>query len=770
MMKHSFLVCLLLSWLGVALADPNLDTAIQKPTDDATSILHHQDFERIRSIYRIKVDILMRTLEHTAKKAFLKSVAEDVLALNSESLLGHLALVRYYTMNHDDEEADHHQEILVKLIGDIKKSGDGSLYSPYVVSTLAEADEFAYAGGFETKGKLLSLGEAETTAFLELMVRDDTDQELHPLYFSPQSIRILLEQLDSRVVLNRSHREFYLLSELSRHEEAARMAMVLWLYKNQHPLAGTDYTTRLINQIKEDGNLDLSILSTAIGKPKLVGAKTQDERISQVNLMIDELLKAREQGYADAGALISILSHTLPDSEKNHELYQQLLEDSAQHGGPIAKYLLANQMAEQDEKDKRPAISKMYYESFRDGYPPAGISYVLYHGIHPDVEQLAPDEDVLRTLADHGEKRAMILQAISLLSNAKGDESIGGALNVLERLKKYELDLVETNEVAWIYATDRRAEVRDLDEAVRLIKSAYQRFEVKEFNGAFVDTMARVLAESGDYCNAVEYQKYANSLLKKQGLSDSAMEFHVKTLAGYQTSLAAATPYDSCDTPIFSRTDEVDVVGYPTGIYRGETENGTPSGNGRFEWDDGDVYAGTLVNGNYTGFGTYTWSNDGDWPGHVYIGNFQSGKRHGMGYYYWPNGDIYLGMHKNGAQTGWGIAIYSNGARYEGNFVDGMQQGEGVYHWPNGTRYIGSFDKDAFVGSAELLFINGNRYKGQLVNGEMEGVGVFTWLDGTSYAGEFKSGTLNGKGSCIDGNDEQPCVYKDGERIYGENQ
>jgi hypothetical protein len=324
--------------------------------------------------------------------------------------------------------------------------------------------------------------------------------------------------------------------------------------------------------------------------------------------------------------------------------------------------------------------------------------------------------------------------------------------------------------VAWIYATDSRTEVRDLEEAVRLIRSSYERFDVNDFSGPYIDTMARVLAELGDYCNAVKFQKYANKIMKDMGISGSKLEFHNKTLADYQNNLEDAVESDSCDIPIFNRTEVDDAVGYPTGIYRGEMESGIPSGAGRFEWDDGDVYTGSLVKGNYTGIGTYTWANDSEWRGHSYIGNFQSGKRHGIGFYYWPNGDIYLGMHRNGAQTGWGIAIYSNGSRYEGYFVNGMQHGEGVYHWPDGTRYLGSFDKDAFVGTAELLFANGSRYKGQMLKGNMEGEGVFTWSDGASYTGEFKEDKLHGKGICRIGTEEEPCVYKDDKRVYGQSQ
>ncbi len=658
-MKTTLLACLLLLWLGVVFADTKVDANARVSAVDAMSIMDHQDFEHIRNLYRINVDILMRTLGRTAKKEFLKSAAEDVLALNKESLLGHLALVRYYTMNHDDGMADHHQATLVNLIEKIKSSGDGSLYSPYDVSTMVEADEFIYVADFKTKGKILSLGEVEKTAALEVLVWSDADRQLRPLYFNPHSINMMYEQLDDRVVLARSHRVFYLLSELSRLEEAARMAMVLWLYNSKHALAGTDYTDRLTNKIKEDGNLYLSILSTVIGKAKINRAKTKDEQHAEVNAMIDELLKAGEQGYADAGALIHILSNALPDAKKNQGLFQELLEDSAERGGPIAKNLLADQLEEQDATDKKPVISKMYYESFRDGYSPAGISYVLFHMVNSDVEPLVPVKDVLVKLSDHGIQRAMVMLARVLLENAKDGESVGEALRLLEKLKEYELTLLEINEIAWIYAMDSRAKVRDLDEAVRLVKSAYKRFTAEKFNGPFVDTMARVLAELGDYCNAVQFQKYANSLFKKAGHSDHVMEHHGNTLAGYQASLADGSGSDySCDTPIFTRTEDDDAVGYPTGIYRGETVNSTPSGNGRFKWDDGDVYAGALVNGSYTGLGTYTWSNDGNWRGHQYIGSFKSGKRHGMGFYYWPNGNIYLGMHENGAQTGWGISIY----------------------------------------------------------------------------------------------------------------
>lgn len=74
-----------------------------------------------------------------------------------------------------------------------------------------------------------------------------------------------------------------------------------------------------------------------------------------------------------------------------------------------------------------------------------------------------------------------------------------------------------------------------------------------------------------------------------------------------------------------------------------------------------------------------------------YKGEFLNDKRHGIGIYYYSNGDIYGGNWKSDVFEGFGLYIYSSGERYEGEFKLGKKHGKGKYFYMNGTVYEGSW-------------------------------------------------------------------------------
>lgn len=51
-------------------------------------------------------------------------------------------------------------------------------------------------------------------------------------------------------------------------------------------------------------------------------------------------------------------------------------------------------------------------------------------------------------------------------------------------------------------------------------------------------------------------------------------------------------------------------------VYKGESMNGEPFGEGRCKFANGDIYKGKWVNGQRFGLGTYKWNN-----GDKYFGN-----------------------------------------------------------------------------------------------------------------------------------------------------
>ena len=72
----------------------------------------------------------------------------------------------------------------------------------------------------------------------------------------------------------------------------------------------------------------------------------------------------------------------------------------------------------------------------------------------------------------------------------------------------------------------------------------------------------------------------------------------------------------------------------------------------------------------------------------------------GQGNFKTKNGDVYLGIFKNGLINGKGILKYQNGEKYVGFFLNGKKNGIGKIYDINGKVYkCGYWKKDKYIGN-----------------------------------------------------------------------
>ena len=209
--------------------------------------------------------------------------------------------------------------------------------------------------------------------------------------------------------------------------------------------------------------------------------------------------------------------------------------------------------------------------------------------------------------------------------------------------------------------------------------------------------------------------------------------------------------------------------------YSGFFKDGYYNGQGTLIFNGGDIYTGNFKNDDFSGIGTYVWGENGE----KYFGHWQDGKRQGIGKSsledgttstdIWVNDDvseeeITEGCLNGDCQSGYGVALYEDGATYEGFWKNGLFSGEGTLRAADGTVYDGCFEKGRPSGYGVLTTPDGEektglfdrgRYIGELnpntmqgcVSGDcFDGHGVFIYDDGGAYKGDFQNGKAHGYG------------------------
>ena len=130
-----------------------------------------------------------------------------------------------------------------------------------------------------------------------------------------------------------------------------------------------------------------------------------------------------------------------------------------------------------------------------------------------------------------------------------------------------------------------------------------------------------------------------------------------------------------------------------------------------------------------------------DYDNGYYEGDFnEKGERHGIGTFYYDNGNKYEGQWVNGYRTGQGTFTWANGDKYEGQFVNGYLHGNGTIFWANGDKYEGQWVDDSRTGQGTYFWANGDKYEGDFVQGNRTGNGIMTWKDGTRIVCKWNDG------------------------------
>lgn len=110
--------------------------------------------------------------------------------------------------------------------------------------------------------------------------------------------------------------------------------------------------------------------------------------------------------------------------------------------------------------------------------------------------------------------------------------------------------------------------------------------------------------------------------------------------------------------------------------------------------------------------------------GTLYRGDTRNGAPHGNGEFIFPNRDRYQGQVDNGLLNGTGTLSYHDGKRYEGQFAADMPRGKGKLTLANGDTQTGEFTGlHRVVG--ELHTAKGT-YQGTFTNGQIDGDIFFT--------------------------------------------
>lgn len=154
-------------------------------------------------------------------------------------------------------------------------------------------------------------------------------------------------------------------------------------------------------------------------------------------------------------------------------------------------------------------------------------------------------------------------------------------------------------------------------------------------------------------------------------------------------------------------------------------------GNVKITYPDGSTYEGPINEERVKhGDGIYTWrkiAEEGEEPVELakYVGPYANGKKHGLGEFTYPNGDVYKGYFVEDKISGDGTYTYkASGDIFSGTWTDGVKDGEGCYKYG----------------------ADGSVLKGTWVSGVIS-AGTWTFTDGTVFTGSFSDGKPVGPGS-----------------------
>ena len=159
------------------------------------------------------------------------------------------------------------------------------------------------------------------------------------------------------------------------------------------------------------------------------------------------------------------------------------------------------------------------------------------------------------------------------------------------------------------------------------------------------------------------------------------------------------------------------------GRYIGEIKNGLRHGKGKMIYNNGNIYEGNWLNDLFDGKGNYLHKKygqniSGDWEnGYLIRGQiiFFKGVMGEEKYI----GEVLYSFFGYPVPHGMGAYFYMNGDKYVGEFVDYKKEGKGTFTWANGDSYCGFWQDDEYHGNG-ILNKDGVIKEGNWINGELE--------------------------------------------------
>ena len=149
----------------------------------------------------------------------------------------------------------------------------------------------------------------------------------------------------------------------------------------------------------------------------------------------------------------------------------------------------------------------------------------------------------------------------------------------------------------------------------------------------------------------------------------------------------------------------------------------------------------SIVAADFQGEGRLQFQN-----GDLYQGEFVGGKMEGKGLLQSLKGDVYEGTFKNGFKHGRGKMTYANGvAWYEGEWNYNKIEGDGISVDELGNRYEGRFSGNMRNGQGKCFYANRSRFQGIFQN-NLPLKGTLTLEDGTQFDGDWKDDMFSGVG------------------------
>ena len=169
------------------------------------------------------------------------------------------------------------------------------------------------------------------------------------------------------------------------------------------------------------------------------------------------------------------------------------------------------------------------------------------------------------------------------------------------------------------------------------------------------------------------------------------------------------------------------------GQYEGELFDGKRHGKGKIIYEGTkNVYEGEWVNDEATGQGSYI-CGPGAWFGQLYVGLHKDGAREGEGELTSKNGNKYIGSWKRDKKDGKGKMVFANGDVYEGSWMCDVIDGKGSFTWGgefSGQQYTGEFKLNQRHGEGKLVSKNGDVYIGEFRHNKKHGKGKMVHADG----------------------------------------